>query len=82
MQSKDGGTPLYIRWDYIYKEVIRPKKANPNILEKGINWVVGNRQSNIDKIAEFVEKREIHMKAIADAKSRKERIHASGNYYG
>ena len=26
MESKEGGTPLYIKWEYIYKEEIQESK--------------------------------------------------------
>ena len=53
MQSKDGGEPLYVKWDSIYKEEIKP--VNPGILK----WIKSQffKEETYLKMRENVDER-------------------------
>ena len=58
MKSKEGGTPLYVRWEYIYKDQIR--EINPSYFKKFQDYFYNKK----DK--EFMYKREVILKNIEE----------------
>ena len=63
MKSKEGGTPFYVRWEYIYKEQIR--ESDPGYIKWAYRYFItetdfmAQREEIVNNIDDLQEKKRI-----------------------